>query len=518
MLARLFEFGEFHPIDRDGLVQDIDVLILSSQAQAIYADASEMLPSDYSPGSVPSSEKPETFNARCPSALIQELSEQLIGLHSESLPKSGKQTKTKEYEIEAIREAALETFEGLNRVRFSYEDKRTALLEGYVPTSQIEMFRDVTGEYYLLDEPVGKKEAETEKVPSMFSELRGVSLFENITLMKGFPKYDEIDPTPITALVFPLFFGIMFSDLGHGLVLFFFGYLLWKMFRGSYNYWGKLLMVLGSASIVTGFIRGSFFGLEFGTPLRILTRFPEALSGGFNIAAVPFWLEISIILGTFHLSSAYALYFLNRLKSKQFGEAAFSGAATIVLYGSAVPLMLALIGSGLQLPNVLSDANPTPFFQELLNIDIPISAVARISLPVFLGAMISIILGRTYLNYRSETGRWRIAESAGLGLLEGIVKPFEFFTNTISYLRLGILAILGTILTTLAAETLGFGFIGFAVAAFANLGIIAIEAFMVYVQDLRLHVYEWLSNFYSGSGIPFEPLMSKGLVFSVKWR
>jgi len=161
--------------------------------------------------------------------------------------------------------------------------------------------------------------------------------------------------------------------------------------------------------------------------------------------------------------------------------------------------------------------NPTPFFQELLGINIPISEVARISLPVFLAAMISTMLGRGYLDYRSEKGGWKVARAVGLGVLEGIVKPFEFFTNTISYLRLGILAILGTILTTLAAATLGLGFIGVGIAAFANLGIISIEAFMIYVQDLRLHIYEWFSNFYSGSGTAFEPLTSKGFAFSVRW-
>ena len=105
-----------------------------------------------------------------------------------------------------------------------------------------------------------------------------------------------------------------------------------------------------------------------------------------------------------------------------------------------------------------------------------------------------------------------------LGFLDGLVKPFEFFTNTVSYLRLGILLVLGTILVTLSTEALRMGILGIVAGVLGNVAVMAIEAVMVYIQDLRLHVYEWLSNFYSGSGTPFEPLTSSGLSFTVHWE
>jgi vacuolar-type H+-ATPase subunit I/STV1 len=155
ILTRIFEFGEFHPIDREGLIQDISLLILSSKAQAVYAEAAHKLPPDYSPSTVPSSTKLQTFNAKDPSELIEILSKDIAELQSDPAQKShlGKDMR---YEIEAVKEAALATFEGLNRIRFSYESKRTALLEGYVPTDQIENFRKIMGEFYLCDAPVTK--------------------------------------------------------------------------------------------------------------------------------------------------------------------------------------------------------------------------------------------------------------------------------------------------------------------------------------------------------------------------
>ena len=40
-----------------------------------------------------------------------------------------------------------------------------------------------------------------------------------ITDSQGFPKKGELDPTPMIAIMWPIFYGIMFADLGHGLLL-----------------------------------------------------------------------------------------------------------------------------------------------------------------------------------------------------------------------------------------------------------------------------------------------------------
>ena len=55
--------------------------------------------------------------------------------------------------------------------------------------------------------------------------------------------------------------------------------------------------------------------------------------------------------------------------------------------------MLAAIGSGLRFGNMLSDSASTPFFDELLGVNIPISVVAGISLPVFLLSMVTLLFG-----------------------------------------------------------------------------------------------------------------------------
>ena len=101
--------------------------------------------------------------------------------------------------------------------------------------------------------------------------------------------------------------------------------------------------------------------------------------------------------------------------------------------------------------------------------------------------------------------------------MEAAIKPVEFFINTLSYVRLGVLLITTTLLASLVAGTLSVGLSGLFLAIFLNVMIIALEGVIVYVQDMRLHLYEWFSQFYSGTGVPFAPLASGGPHFRLAW-
>jgi V/A-type H+-transporting ATPase subunit I len=50
-----------------------------------------------------------------------------------------------------------------------------------------------------------------------------------------------------------------------------------------------------------------------------------------------------------------------------------------------------------------------------------------------------------------------------------------------------------------------------------NLLILALEALIVYVQDLRLHVYEFFTKFYAGTGRPFKSILPERQRISIKW-
>jgi V/A-type H+/Na+-transporting ATPase subunit I len=72
-------------------------------------------------------------------------------------------------------------------------------------------------------------------------------------------------------------------------------------------------------------------------------------------------------------------------------------------------------------------------------------------------------------------------------------------------------------LGSLVAGVLSHGIVGVVVAALLNIAVITLEGVIVYIQDMRLQLYEWLSKFYAGTGTPFAPLVSRGDRFTVTW-
>jgi len=67
----------------------------------------------------------------------------------------------------------------------------------------------------LREKPNKKKEIP----PTIMKHSKFLNPFENLVRLYGVPNYYEIDPTIIIAITFPLLFGLMFGDIGQGLVL-----------------------------------------------------------------------------------------------------------------------------------------------------------------------------------------------------------------------------------------------------------------------------------------------------------
>ncbi len=161
--------------------------------------------------------------------------------------------------------------------------------------------------------------------------------------------------------------------------------------------------------------------------------------------------------------------------------------------------------------------SPPHFFSTLLGVEVPVSDIALLTFPPMVVSLLVLVFGRSILKLYT-THR---AKPALVGLLHGVgdalVRPAELFVHTISYIRLGILLVVESIFGELLASLLTQGPVGVLLAIPGNIAVISIMAFIVYLQDLRLNVYEWFSKFYSGAGRPFTPIVSSGPRFSVSW-
>jgi len=515
MIAKLCKYSFFHPSNRDGLVEDPNLLLLLSRIHLIYSEANELLATQH----IESEEIHQIFHAKDLFSLADALNSEMTDLKIELQVKKLSLTRINKIQrrLFALRDAAHIFFNNVRRIRVFQGFRRIIVVEGFVPSDKLQLFQQQLHGYIALNESVEKRLAREPYIPTLIVNPKIISLFENISLVQGLPRYNEIDPTPIVAFVFPLFFGVMLADIGRGLVLISVGlFVAFKMRK--YGVWGWMLAILGSSSFVMGLFTGEVFGLRISTPFQIIVPLQNALENPTSTESLLFIFEIATVIGTFHLATAYAIAIINQIRSRNRIEAFLGHLPTLLLYSSSVPFLLAVIGVQFRFQEIFSSQTSTPLLNSLLGIQIPISLVAQTSVPIFVTSYMAMMFGRSlaYLIIRED--RHIVTEALESGLVEGILKPIEFLANTISYIRLGALLLLSIILGSLTGRILELGLVGIPIFILANVGLIAIEGLIVYVQDLRIHLYEWFSKFYFGFGVTFSPLNSKGEFSEIKWQ
>lgn len=307
--------------------------------------------------------------------------------------------------------------------------------------------------------------------------------FRFFTEIYGVPSYNEIDPTPLVAVVYTLLYGIMFADLGQGFVLAIVGWLMYKI-KGMGL--GKVLIPCGISGMVFGTIFGSVFGNEeVLNPLYYALGFEEKpieiMSSAlmFIVAAIVIGVAVIIVSMLFNVFSS--------LKKRDVGSALFShnGVCGIVLYSSLILLLLNMFAS--------------------LGINTKMLALCGILLPVVL-IFFKEPLGSLVCGRKPEK------ESISDFIIENFFELFEvilsYMSNTLSFLRVGAFVLIhACMMMTFSALSgiVGGGIGSVIIMVFGNVFVIALEGLLVGIQVLRLNFYEIFSRFYDGDGIPFTP-------------
>jgi V/A-type H+-transporting ATPase subunit I len=367
------------------------------------------------------------------------------------------------------------------RLRYTY------LILGWVPVQQTDHLRrklENISDKVLIDVREPDRQEAEEEVPTALhnpSLLRG---FQQLVTTYGVPRYKEIDPTPILALTFPLIFGIMFGDVGHGLALALLGLLLAS---GRVRYLrqmgglGSLVAICGLTSIIFGFLYGSVFGLEQLLP-------PLWMRPLENITDI---LLISIAIGVVLLNVGFVCNLINGWLMRDWERLLFStsGVAGIVLYWSLIGLLASIsVGS------------------------FPLSS-SVFALTAFIGGVGVILSGPLGRLFQREHSLFE--GGVGAYLVQGFFELFEmvisFMSNTLSYVRMGAFAVahggLNAVVFILA-ELLSssHGPLYWLVVALGNLVIIGFEGLIVGIQTMRLEYYEFFSKFFTAGGTHYHPL------------
>ena len=307
--------------------------------------------------------------------------------------------------------------------------------------------------------------------------------FRMFVEMYGVPSYTDFDPTNLVAISYTFLFGMMFGDIGQGIVLSLIGYFFYK-WKGMQL--GAVGMRLGISSTIFGFVFGSIFGSE-----ALFEHFMEPMFLPMESENTMTLLMAAIATGVILIIISIAFNIILNLKKKHWGDLLFSqnGIAGLVFYVSVL-LLVANMLVGLNLPL------GGPLYIGLL-----------IAMPVIM------IFLKEPLSYKLE-GEKMFPHGFGAFFTEAFFELFEvmltFIANTMSFLRVGgfVLSHAGMMMVvyTLAEMVAGGTAITLSyllVVVIGNAFVMCLEGMIVGIQVLRLEFYEMFSRYYEGKGKPF---------------
>jgi len=407
--------------------------------------------------------------------------------------------------------------------------KNFALIQGYIPNGMEKKFKNLTNSYLSITEQASLDKDSSNQLPTLLLNNRYAKTFEVITETQGLPDYGELDPTPIIAFVWPFFYGIMFADLGHGLLLFGLGMFLRYRANGSLKTWATLLAVSGAAASIAGIGTGEIFGFHINefSVLKPLFAPLDGLVGALSVSELTFEqvvniLAVSVAIGIIHLLMALLLRLRRDILEKNKLVILTHDIPTIIQFLAIVALILAAIGSQYDIIGMfgitgVTHNEPVPWLTYLFGDWVTVNLVAKAAPPIIIAtAGIMIYGGKKEQELAAKHGHDEGGGLMGIVIEVLLVRIIEVLSNVISYTRLGIMLLVHSALLVTVNQSYEHGG-GLAVLIGGNIGIMLIEGLIVYIQDIRLHLYEWFPKWYRGEGVEFKKLLPKMLYSNLIW-
>ena len=302
--------------------------------------------------------------------------------------------------------------------------------------------------------------------------------FEFFVEMYGLPAYGETDVTGFVALTFTVLFGMMFGDVGQGIVLALFSTFMWKV---KHNDLFHLMIPCGISSTIFGLVYGSFFGYEEALdPLyHAIGMAGKPVSVMDSITGI---LMVAVYIGVILVLAAMALNMYTHARHKEWGEFIFSpnGLVGVITYLCGVDLASAYMGAFTFLPQLVA----------------VIGMVVGLVLLLFAELLAPMVEGKP----------WKPAGGMGNYLMQSVFELLEtvlsYLSNTISFLRVGAFVIVHASMM-MVVFTLAGTPNNIIVVILGNLVVICLEALLSAIQGIRLEFYEMFSRCYKGGGRKF---------------
>ena len=343
------------------------------------------------------------------------------------------------------------------------------LLEGWLPADRCAALEKALEPFTCAIETREPTEDEYPQVPVQLKNNKLTRPLNMVTEMYSLPAYGTLDPNPLMAPFFILFYGIMMADMGYGLLMMIASVIISKKYRpkGTSGELFSLLGLCGISTFIVGALTGGFFG-------DFLTQLVAIVSPG-TVFALPKLFDPlddltmiligSMALGMVQIVTGMAISLIEKCKRKKFLDAFFEEITWWIVF---IGIALLTLGKGVAV--------------------------------LYVGCAL-VLLGP-------------IVQGKGWGRLTGVFGSLYnhvtgYFGDILSYTRLMALMLAGSVIAqvfNMLAAMPGNVVAFVIISMLGNAMNFGLNLLGCYVHDLRLQCLEFFNKFYVDGGKPFRPM------------